>query len=514
MPTVAPADGLVLVVDLGSGGPKVGVATLAGELWWSTHAPVVTRRPEPGASVQDAEQWWRLIVDAARRVFAERIVAPERVVAVSCTGQWGSTVPVADDGAPVGDCVMYDDTRGAPYVRPIIAGPAAGYAPRAVLEWIRKTAGAPSRDGADPIGHMLFLQASGSPARWFLEPVDYLTMRFTGIAAASHASMIAAWLTDNRHLDVLDYDDGLLRRAGIDPARLPPLRPAGTIVGPMLDAVADELGVPRGLPVVGGLPDLHSAACGAGAMGDFQAHLAISTTSWIGLPVPFKRTDVLRSIATVPGVGSARYLVANNQETAGRCLQWLRDSVFDGALSYDELIAAAAVAPPASRGLIFTPWLAGERSPVDDRNARGGFHNLSVDHERGDLVRAVLEGVACNSRWLLSAVERFAKRRLEPIRLIGTGATADLWGQIVADVLDRRVERVADPGNTNLRGQALVAGMALGAVREDAVRELVVVDRVFEPQRDHRAVYDRCFDEFRRLYRSQRKMFARLNGRR
>jgi xylulokinase len=161
---------------------------------------------------------------------------------------------------------------------------------------------------------------------------------------------------------------------------------------------------------------------------------------------------------------------------------------------------------------VFTPWLAGERSPVDDRSARGGFHNVSVATSGADLARSVLEGVALNARWLLTAAERFTGRRLEPLRVVGGGAQSELWCQIVADVCDRTVERVAEPLLCGLRGAALAAGLALGDVDDD-LRRLVPVDLTLIPDASNRAVYDRLFAELPRLYRSQRKMFHRLNRR-
>jgi xylulokinase len=226
-----------------------------------------------------------------------------------------------------------------------------------------------------------------------------------------------------------------------------------------------------------------------------------------------KKTDPLRSIATVPGLDSNSYLVANNHEAAGLCLRWLRDSFTTGdPASFTRLVELAATSPPGSGGILFTPWIAGERSPVDDRNARGGWHNLSVETGNADLIRSVLEGVAYNSRWLNEAVERFAGRRLDPLRIFGGGAVPDLWCQIHADVMDRTIERVADPAHANLRGAALFAGLAMDAVSSDEVRALVPVDRVFEPNPATREPYDRLYAEFPGLYKAQRKMFARLNG--
>jgi xylulokinase len=372
---------------------------------------------------------------------------------------------------------------------------------------------------------MLYLEhnepAVARATRWYLEPVDYLAMRFTGVAAASHASMTAAWLTDNRQLHRLDYDPILVRAAGIPGDKLPPLVPTGSIVAEVRGDVAQDLGLPGGVPVVAGTPDLHSAAIGAGAVRDYEAHMAISTTSWISCPVPMKKTDVVRQVASVPGFASGRYLVADNHETAGACLQWLRDNVIapEDSLgercvpSFDSLTALAAQAPAGSGDVLFTPWLAGERSPVDDHDARGGFHNLSLDTTRAELVRAVLEGVAYNGRWLHVAVERFVGRRLDPVRVLGGGAQSDVWCQIHADVLQRTMQRVPSPLHASLRGAALFAAVTMGDTTLDELSELVPIDATFAPRADAAAVYDRLYKEFPRLYRTQKPMFARLNRR-
>lgn len=506
----------VLAVDLGTTGIKVGLVSVHGEIAWHADTTVPTTLLDGGGAEQDAEGWWQIVADFARAAMAGGGVPAEQVVAVSCTGQWASTVPVGADGRPVGPSIQWMDQRGGVHTRRAIGGRVAGYAPRAIVEWIRKTGGAPSPTGADPVGHLLHLQHDRpeitAAARWFLEPVDYLSMRFTGVAAASHASMTAAWLTDNRHLDRLVYDAALLRQVGVDPTRLPPLVPTGSVVGTVQPEVAADLGLRPETVVVTGTPDLHSAAVGTGAMADYETHMAISTTGWISCPVPFKRTDVVRQIASVPGVQPGGYLIADNHETAGMCLQWLRDGVLGG--DFDALTAEAAGSPPGSGSVLFTPWLAGERSPVEDHAARGGFHNLSLHTTRADLVRAVLEGVAYNSRWLHEAVERFARCRLGPLRIFGGGAQSDLWCQIHADVMDRPIERVADPLLTGLRGAALLAGLALERVQVSEIRDLVPVDRTFTPDPANRAVYDRLYAEFPRLYKAQKGMFARLNPRR
>ena len=518
----------VLAIDLGTTGLKVGLVSTTGEIAWTADTQLATNWLPRGGAEQDADEWWRLITDAARTGIASGTVDPASIVAVSTTGQWASTVPVDDQGIPVGPCILWMDTRGGRHVRKRIGGKVSGYKAKAIATWIRHTGGAPSTAGADPIGHMLHLGIDqpdvAAAARWYLEPVDYVSMRFTGEAIATHASMTGAWLTDNRDLANLDYDRKLLELAGVDESKLPPLRTTASVIGKVLHGVADSLGLPHGVRVVAGTPDLHSASVGAGTVLDYQTHMAFSTTSWISCPVPFKKTDVTSQIASVPGAGPEGYLVANNHDTSGACLQWLRDKIIapDDALSRQEqsegkrpdfgaLTDLASSVPPGSGGVIFTPWLTGERSPIDDKTARAGFHNVGIETDRAALVRAVLEGVAYNNRWLHEAVEKFVKQPLDPIRVFGGGAQSDLWCQIHADVMDRTIERIADPLHTGLRGAALLAGIALGDIERANARDYSPVEATFTPDPGACEEYERLYAEFTQLYKAQKDMFHRLN---
>jgi xylulokinase len=513
-------DLFVLAVDLGTGGPKVGLVSLDGTIACREHQAVETRFGPGGEATQDAEEWWRLVLAAARRAMASGIVSRGQVVAVSCTGQWASTVPVDAKGLPVGDCLLWSDTRGGPLAREAVGGWLAGYAPLAALRFIRRSGGAPSTSGADPIGHMLYIEAHqpevASATRYYLEPVDYLSMRFCGVPAASPASMAAAWLTDNRSPEPLSYDPLLVASSGVPAEKLPPLRPTASAIGTISPDVATTLGIDERAVVVAGTPDLHSAWAGSGAVGERAAHIAISTTSWVSCPLRRKKTDPIRQIATVPGVVPGLRLVANNQETGGRALEWLRMHLSESGVapSFEELDDLAARAEPGSGRLLFTPWLDGERSPIDDRRARAGFHNLSLQTSRADLARSVLEGVAFNSRWLLEAVERFVGRAFPSVRVIGGGATSRLWCSIYADVLGKRVEQVADARDANLRGSALLAGLALGRLRWDELPDLVPVEAVHFPDPRTRSVYDELFAQFPAFYKAQKRMFSRTAPRR
>jgi xylulokinase len=171
----------------------------------------------------------------------------------------------------------------------------------------------------------------------------------------------------------------------------------------------------------------------------------------------------------------------------------------------------AAKSPPGSRRLLFLPWLYGERTPVEDPHLRGGFLNYSLEHERADVLRSVLEGVALNTRWLLQHVERFAGRTLEGLRFIGGGADSELWSQIFADVLGRPIHKVKAPRLSNLRGAAFIAWVGLGELDFEEVEARVPIERRFEPNPRASAVYDQLFSEFLMLHRSLRPTFQRLN---
>jgi xylulokinase len=511
----SPQSQYALAIDLGTGGPKVGLVPLAGRTAWREHLPVPTIRGPDGAVEQDAEQWWELITGAARRGLGNGAVSAEQVVAVAVTGQWASRVAVDERGIPVAPCVMWMDTRGRAHSRALVGGRVAGYNARKALTWVRHSGGVPSPTGSDPISHVLYLERDcpdvASAARWFLEPVDYLTMRFTGRASASPASMLSSWLTDNRRIDGRpEYDEALVSMASIDKAKLPPLQPTGSVIGPVRPDVAAELGLPGDVQVLTGVPDLHAATVGTGALERHAAHLAISTSGWISCPLDRKKTDARHSMASVPGLGDGRYLLVNSIDSAGICLEWARSQLFDEPPPYEDLLALAAGAHPGSGGVVYTPWPTGTRSPVEDRGARAAWHNISLATTRGELVRAVLEGVACQTAWLHDGVERFVGERVEPIRILGGGARSDLWCQITADVLERRTERVADPADAVLRGAALLAGIGLGAIARQDVAALVEVDRVFEPDPATRDVYRRRRAELPRLHREQRGRSARL----
>lgn len=520
-------DATILAIDLGTSGPKVALVSVSGSVLATASRPTTLILPPGGGAEQDPDDWWRAIVEATAELRDHPNFDPGAIAAVCVTAQWAGTVCVDQAGNALGNAILWMDTRGAPDARALCKGwvSVEGYAPRKVAAWIRKTGGAPSLNGKDPVGHILWLKRADreryDATHMFLEPKDYLNLRLTGTMAASFDSIAMHWVTDNRNIDAIAYDDGLLALTGLPAKKLPPLRAATDILDPLHADAAEALGVPKGIPVVCGTPDVQSAAVGSGAIGPAKAHLYLGTSSWISAHVPFKKTDLLRNIASLPSALPGQYFIGDSQETAGGCLNWLRDGVLfgDDALGrhtppddvFPRLDALAESAPPGSDNVVFTPWLIGERCPVADERVRGSFLNLSLSTSRAHLARAVLEGVAYNTRWLLRAVERFMGSPLPSLRVVGGGGKSSLWCQIHADVLGRTIEQVRDPLSVNALGAGLVGALGIGAIEQRDIAQSVEVVRTFEPRAVYRERYDALFDAFLDHYKSSKSFFRRLN---
>lgn len=506
----------VLAIDLGTGGPKAALVTEEGRITAHEFEPTPIDLQGDGAAEQDPDAWWAAITTAVRRLLAGGHAPVESIVALSITSQWSGTVAVDAAGAPVYPAVIWMDSRGAPYVKDLVQGRinVAGYEPRRLQHWISRTGGIPSHSGKDPIGHILWLRAERpdvyAATAKFLEPCDYLNSRATGRIVASFDSIVAHWLTDNRDLRNVRYDPQLLEWCGLTEDQLPELVPSASIVGEVLPAVAADWGLPAGVQVVTATGDVHSAVVGSGALGDYEGHLYMGTSSWLSCHLPAKKTDLLHNQAALPSAVPGRYFLANEHEVGGGALLWLRDQAAMVS-DLDEANVLAAQAPPGSNRVIFTPWLNGERTPVDDHTIRGGWNNLSLTTNRADLVRSVFEGVAYNSRWLLDTVEKFVKQPLDGLNFIGGGALSDLWCQMHADVCDRVVRRVAEPQHANTRGAAFVAWLALGRQSLDELNRAVAIDREFRPDPVARAAYAPLYEEFVKLYKAHKPIHARLN---
>lgn len=518
----------ILAIDHGTSGIKASIVSVRGRIMDSDfHRTPITYLPGGGAE-QDPQDWWDGVLATGKRLVARKSVPAGDIAAVCVSSTFSTTVVVDARGMHLCNALTWMDSRGAPHVRQLMKGFPSfeGYGLVKILTWLPKTAGGPTLSGKDDIAHVLFWKNECPElydrARMFLPSKDYLNARLTGELAASYDSVQLFWLTDIRDARAVRYDDKLISLAGIDREKLPPLKASTDVLAELLPGVASEMGLPAGVKVIMGSPDHQCACIGSGAVRDFEGHVYIGTSSWVQCIVPFKKTDVLHSIASFPTAIPGRYQSVNEQDIAGGCLDFLLNNIMYGGQGvstggmpgepFEELNRIAADVPAGSHKLIFTPWLNGERTPVDDNTLRAGLYNISKTTTFHDIARAFLEGVAYNTRWSLTYVEKFVDRRLDPLTIIGGGARSPLWCQIFADVFDRRIRQVKDPLQSNARGAAFIASVGLGEIAFEDIPGLMEYEGVFSPNPDNRGIYDELYGAFTDIYRRNRSLFRKLNG--
>jgi xylulokinase len=505
---------LILAIDLGTGGPKVALVSLDGDVVDHDHERNELILTSDGGIEQDPDLWWQAIVTATGKLISRYPGDATDIQAVAVDAQWFGTVPVDSSGQHLMNAIIWLDQRGGRYNSQLLGGrvAVANYDVRKLRTFVNKAGGIAGHSGKDPTGHILWLKHQRpdiyQAAHKFLEPADYLNFRLTGRMVSSVDTIVSHWVTDNRDINDIHYDDQLLRLSQIPRSKLPDLVPSATVIGTLTPEAATDLGLSPDTKVVTAMGDVHAAVLGSGAVANFAGHLYIGTSAWVTCHVPWKRTDVFHNQASIPSAIPGRYFIANENQTAGRCLEWLRDAL---DVEFEELEQMAQKAAPGSGRAMFTPWLNGERTPVDDPSIRGGWHNVSLGTGRADLVRSVYEGVAFNARWLMETVEKFAKHRFDGLNFIGGGAQSDAWCQILADVLHREIHRVVDPQQANVRGAAFLASIALGHASAEQLAAKVRIQDTLSPDPANRAVYDDLFSQFAALYKQNRKIHHQLN---
>ncbi len=519
----------VLAIDLGTSGCKCAAVSLSGRVASWAFEPVATATVGRDGAEQSPEEWWRAFRAAAGTVVSQCRHLSLEIVAACASAQSEVTVAVDGDGNPLHPALLWLDMRGRDAIRRRAgSGPfrVAGYGPWKLQRWLRVTGGVPALSGKDSAAHMLFIKEQ-RPAIYerthkFLNALDYLNFRLTGRMAATPDSILTSWVTDNRNPRRVRYHDGLIRTLDLDRDKLPDLVGCAETIGPMRASVAHEIGLPAAIPVVAGSVDVSAAAVGSGAIAHGQVHLYLGTSSWLAAHVPRKKTHLFSHIAAVPCAPADRYLMIALQEAGGSNLSFLRDRVFfhqDELLRPEErpdvyrvLDGIADRVPAGSRGLVYTPWLFGERCPVDDPTVRGGLLNLSMQHTREDIIRAVLEGVALNTRWTLGPVRRFLRGyAVDEITVVGGGGASEVWCQVFADVLDLPIRQIESPIQANAIGSALIAGVALGSLAFDDAPALARTRRVYAPNPRQRGVYDDAYETFVEVYRRLAPLYRRLN---
>jgi xylulokinase len=521
------ADKYVLAIDLGTGGPKVGLVDQGGRVVCSAKAPVQLFFLSDGGAEHDPAEWWTTISGCTKKVIKESGVPPQAIIAIGVTSMWSVTLAVDENGEPLMNVMSWMDTRGGPYTHEIVKGfpNIQGYKLDILLKYLDRHGFVPSPTAA--LGHMLFIKHA-RPEIYrrtckFFEPMDYINMRLTGRFTATQNTALPMMTVNNSRLDARDYDPWLVKMSGIAREKLPDLLPIDGILGTVTSSIASELGLSPNTVVVCGVNDNSTSAVGAGSIGDTEPAAVMGSSGHMAFHLQFRKTDIGHMISTIPSGIKDSYLfwadLGNNGAVLDSCLKNLifaQDGFSTGSVPdnmYERASLVAARMVPGSEGVLFLPWFNGSLSPGEDPYMRGGFLNISHKTNRAHLMRAIFEGLAMNWRWLRGPAEKLAGRRFQYWRLTGGGALSDVWSQIMADVVGLPMHRQADPRNNNVIGMGLLAFNRLGLVKLDDIPNMIKFDRVFEPDPKNQGVYDRMFAQFMASKDRIRPVFHALNKR-
>ncbi len=447
-------------IDVGSTNVKAVLVDAAG-ITLARTSRAMGWEPVGEVAELDAEELWQAVLGALSVLGAEAPAGLGGVGAVGVCGQYSSIVPVDRHNRPVSPMRLYLDQRGTRHCQAIYARH-----PDALATWMERHP-VPPLGGGLALGHLLAFQIDHPDVHeataTYLEPVDYVTARLTGRATATQGSMFASQLVDNRTLGRLDYDPELVAMAQVDPSRLPPLVAADEVVGDVSTTVATGAGLPPGVAVLAGMTDTHAAALATGAAEPGRVGVAIGTTAVVLDTTDRLHADFDHEVLAMAGVRPDEYLVWAENGLAGRAVEHVLDRFVhaDDALGehgvtdpFGGFEGALSSSPVGSGGVRFLPWLSGSMAPQADGAMRGAFVGISLHTERVDLVRATVEGVAHNLRWLLGPVEAFSGHRAEEVVLVGGAARSPAWSQVLADVLARPVRTVTEPGHACARAMA------------------------------------------------------------
>ncbi|MBU6997911.1 MAG: FGGY-family carbohydrate kinase [Theionarchaea archaeon] len=501
----------ILAHDVGTSGSKGTLIDYDLNIRAACSSEYEVLFPREGYAEQDPEDWWKVIVSTTRALLEENQVSPEDVAAVVFSAQMAGVLPVDAQGTPLMNCMTWLDSRAEEQAQRIIARgivKVSGYSLIPLLQFLRITGGSPGKAGKDAISKIVWLKEEAPEiyqgSHRLLDVKDFLIYRCTGEFITSRDCANVSWMMDTRP-GKLCWSPTILNKYGIDVGKLPEIRKSTDIAGTITKSASRELAIPEGTPVITGAGDMASAALGSGAVLPGEPHVYVGTSSWIAAHVPTRKKDLSHYMGSICSGNPDLYMLVAEQETASGCLEWIKRNIVS-EWDYQQLNQYVSEVEPGAGGVIFTPWLFGERSPLDDSEVRAGFYNLSLEHTRGHMARAVYEGVAVNISW---AFQHFA-RLISPFRtdnvvnLIGGGAQSDVWCQIFADAFGRPVARMENPVDAGARGAAALALLALGHLeRVTDIKKLVAVERRFEPREQNIRLYSALREEFKRIYKKR-----------
>ncbi len=493
---------LLLGLDLGTTGAKALLCDERGKVLATATAEYPLHSPFPLWSEQDPADWWRGAKAAIRAVLAQagRLADGQPVAGLGLTGQMHGAVFLDQDHNVIRPALLWNDQRtaaecdeitrrvGAARLIEIAGNPAlTGFQAPKIL-WLRNH---------EPENYARLAQV--------LLPKDYLRFMLTGARAADASDAAGTLLLDLRQRD---YSAEILDKLEIKRAWLPRVMEGPEVTGKLLPEVAQELGLRSGLPVIAGGGDNAAAAVGTGVVRSGVVSSSIGTSGVVFAHSDAIALDPQGRLHTFCHAVPGKYHLMAVTLSAGGAFRWLRDTW--QATSYDDMTAAAASIPPGAEGLLFLPYLTGERTPHLDPLARGAFVGLTARHTQAHLIRAVMEGVVFSLR---DGVEimRGLGVPLGQIRATGGGGRSPLWRQMQADLYGAEVVTLAAEEGPAY-GAALLAGVGTGLFTSvnDAVDRCVAIAGRTQPDAKAQAQYEKTYAIYRGVYSQLRETMHRL----
>ena len=491
---------------------------------------------ENGGAEQDADEWWQAMASTTKALLERGSIRADEIAGISFCSQMQGLVLTDDKGVPVRRPMSYMDQRAGEEIRKGIAyGPQIAGANILKLIPSLVITGAVSGSVKDPMWKCKWVEAHESEnfarARHWLDVKEYLIARCTGRFIMTEDSAFSTLLYDTRK-GRRGWSDKLCRMFEIKRELLPEIIRSIDEVGPLTEKAASELGLAPGTPVFGGGGDASLIGVGSGCVKEGDTHIYWGTSGWVSTNVGRQVVDPFNMIAAIVGAQADKYNYFAEMETAGKSLEWVRDhlaldeigiyldkhdvtgdpeSVYKSL--YDYMTEVIGRVGPGAGGVIFTPWLHGNRCPFEDADAAGVFFNIKLETGKTELIRAVVEGICYHLRWMLECQDKKV-RTSETIRFSGGGALSDVTSQILADITGRTIEVVADPQNAGSVGAAAVTAVGLGlmpSIEETAA--FIPAARTFKPDPSTKEAYDKNYGIFKELYKTNKKLFKSLNGR-
>ncbi len=503
----------ILAHDLGTTGNKATLYDQEGALVSSAFFGYKTEYAHTSWAEQDPDDWWQAVCTSTRTLLEQTRVRSDQVACIVFSGQMMGCVPLDRQARPLRKAIIWADQRSVEQER-----------------WVGERV--PPEEVYRITGHRLSASYSLNKILWLRDhqPDIYrAAFKFVHAKDAIVARLTGAFVTDISDasgMNLYDLEAGtwsarILDAAGLDPAKLPELRQSIDVVGEVLHEVADEVGVAAGTPVVIGGGDGPCAAAGAGVVKEGSAYNYVGSSSWIALATEKPIYDPAYRTFTFGHVVPGMVMPTGTMQAAGASYQWTRDQLCPveveaaealGVSPYELMNLGADTSPVGANGLIFLPYLLGERSPRWNPRARGAFVGLTIRHTRADMVRAVLEGVTMNLRVILDAF-RAQGARIDAMRLIGGGARGRFWNRIMADVYGIPVHRLAILEEATSMGAALTGGVGVGLYPGFSMIEAMnQVREVIEPDPAAQAAYEAIYPIFEAAYQALVPVYDMLAG--